>query len=180
MKIEYLLLSALMLIILSCQPFNKEKTPVTDTLHNKERTDLQLPENVNAVRTTLVDSLKWVLYIFNRENKAISEKTKNTVSPLACDLKLVEVNRRGKDTVIYYFDVFYKKEKYMLFPIDNIGVGTIKGSIKYLIGSHFVSDPIPRQLFLSNEALFTRHLKEYKGEINEWLKNEAIKRKVLK
>lgn len=182
MRVEYLLLSVLVLSMLSCQPVNKDNvSAAADTLSDDRGDNLQQNIKRNVVRTTLIDSLKWVLYTFNYESQAISEETRIAVSPLACDLKLVEVSRQGKDTCVYYFDVFYKNktEKYVLFPTDYIGIGTIKDSIRYLVGSHITSDPIPDRIFFSHEALFSKYLKKYKGEINAWLENEAIKRKVL-
>jgi len=182
MKTKHLLLSILVHAIISCQPVNKDRAPsATDTLNTGKGADLQQEIKGGPVRTALVDSLKWMLYVFNRENKAISEETKNAISPLACDIKLTEVNRKSKDTVEYYFDVFYKNqnERYLFFLTDYIDVGIIKDSIWYILGSHTISDPIPYKVFLSNETLFTESLKKYRGEINKWLKQEAVKRKIL-
>lgn len=89
----------------------------------------------------------------------------------------MEVNRPGKDTIVYYFDVFYKNkaERYVFCPTDYIGVGIINDHISYLVSSHTTSDPIPNQLFVSREASFCKYLREYKEEIDEWLKRKLLK-----
>ena len=137
-------------------------------------------------RKEVVDSLKWIFYSLNYEFDArhyIHNVSK--LKSIECDLRLWKI-MRIKDTTEYYFLCYSGEptEKYLIEPDDYIGIATVGGRVRYTIGGNFTYDkPIFSQaadsFFQHNDSLFINYLIHYKGAMNEWLKNEVDRRKIV-
>ncbi|MBO9730869.1 MAG: hypothetical protein J7623_19675 [Chitinophaga sp.] len=127
--------------------------------------------------------MKWIFYCLNYDHLArhIIYETA-AITPVKCDPVIWEIKRR-KDTTIYYFSSYYQSpsEQYWMVPDEFVGIATIGGRPRYTVGGHFsLEKPETTEeaniFFLHRDSLFTHYIRQYKGEINEWLKAELIRR----
>lgn len=86
----------------------------------------------------------------------------------------------------YYFLPYYKYSNIdrIFDPFEYIGIGTINGLDRYGIFGTLATDipatpALSAEFFQKKDQQFRTYLKNYKGRLNGWLKNEAIRRGVL-
>lgn len=133
-----------------------------------------------------IDSFKWILYAASFRSDAIAGKEMPKLRPVQCSFSLWDIKFLGKDTARYMFNFYYKDPNvgYWLDPNDQYGVATIKGVKRYLFGGHWQMDipatpGLSEKFFNKQDSLFRNYLKTYNGEMNDWLREEAIKRGVI-
>lgn len=137
-----------------------------------------------------IDSLKWIMYSLNFEQKAKHYKYDSLpeMDIVECNLILSQKDTSISDTIIYWFS-FFKDKEYepyntrRLYPIA-IGYSCLSKNLFSVVSGHFFptynGDPnYYRNIFYKQEKKFIKFLRQYKGTLAPWLKAEAIRRKVL-
>jgi hypothetical protein len=136
-----------------------------------------------------IDSLRWMYYSMNYFKKARHYRYDSlpVVSVLECDAD-ISVSHRI-DTVVYYFNLTYGNIK---GPYEQDGYPFVGIGYSYKEKNLFpMTDPNIYPTFAQNkdtcEAFFESHERgfvnylksEYKGKLSPWLKQEAIRRRIL-
>lgn len=137
-----------------------------------------------------IDSLKWIMYSLNFEQKAKHYKydSLSEMDIVECNLILSQKDTSISDTIIYWFS-FFKDKEYEpyntrgLYPIA-IGYSCPSKNLFSVVSGHFFptynGDPnYYKNLFYKQEKKFIKYLKKYKRPLAPWLKAEAVRRKVL-
>lgn len=144
--------------------------------------------NEEPYKVTLIDSLKWDIYAANFENLAVNIYHPDSIlDPVQCELGTWKIDTSIVDTIEYYFYTFYKSDtnRYAMRESPVAGIGFSKAGNKYPVGGFFKflfeNNPDSCKLYFEQNNLnFISYLQSYKGEIDPWLKKEAIRRNVLK
>lgn len=170
-----------------CQNLKGNGLPwTTDSLKWKMYTILQNVK-MNEVKEIEIDweKLNFSLEAFNKflENQPVNDSIFN-----ALDLEIIITDTISRsDTIEYLFD-FTKRRMSWRFIQSNtcdgfVGIGYLKEKEIYypIFGQSAViieADFYPKY-FLEQEKAFALYIKKHKGDLNSWLKKEAIRRKIL-
>jgi hypothetical protein len=186
-----LYLLSVLSFLMSCTSSSLKKNADSTTIHQIYR-DSSLnfvkDDNGTLVEKGKIDSLTWILYTANFESDALhgEDKKMPKLRPVQCDFLFRHITILGKDTTQYFFSFYYKDPKvfYLLDPDFFVGVGTIKNVNRYLVGAYFKMDipatpELSTEFFAKRDKMFQDYLKNYKGEMSDWLRKEAIRRRVI-
>ena len=140
-----------------------------------------------------MDNLKWKMYSLSYGitlRKMVDAGSNYRViqdsifKPIECELTVSKLAKN--DTIEYYFE-FHRlntEDRYKQPENSYIGIGYIKKLDVYfpIHGASGFEVPITfyKTFFENQEQEFSAYLNKYKGYISPWLKNEAIKRGVIK
>jgi predicted P-loop ATPase/GTPase len=115
------------------------------------------------------------------------DSTKNDIiklNPVECDVILEKVKKIGKDSSTYIFsfafgNLYYKTIK----PIECVGIRSYN-NICYPIFNHirmdYENNSDSTKFYMNkNDSDFKTFLKNYKGRMSSWLKQETIKRRIF-
>ena len=136
-----------------------------------------------------IDSLKWLIYTLNFERRVtpIQGEGHFSVSVLECELRYSAKDTSIKDTAIFYFTPFKIEEERDYLPVrEFLDIGYSFKTNSYFpvlnIGALVSTEKNKsyETYFQRVEKEFIRVLKNYKGNLSVWLKEEAIRRKILK
>ncbi len=135
-----------------------------------------------------IDSFKWNFYLMNYDMNAEHYKFSNfpTVNFLSCDASLSLIDSSIKDTVIYYFHIYYKEEQYNTTSLSFGGIGySFKEDNLFPVLRGGLSIPVmseaDRNLFFQNkEKGFLEFLQKNNriDSCNKWLKEEIYRRHI--
>jgi hypothetical protein len=145
------------------------------------------PGNNDSLERT--DSMKWYFYMANHDAKVYFLDTiKNyrniEVNPLECDVSLEKIMNIGKDSMIYIFKFSHQNLYFSgLKPLHCFGISSYNNIISPKF-NHVIMNSVDNgdsaKFYLNKwDSTFKKFLKNYKGKISPWLKNEAIRRNVL-
>jgi hypothetical protein len=138
---------------------------------------------------TKVDSMKWLYYAMNYYGNALfydsTSKEKIKVKPVECEVRLQNYKQTGKDSSFYIFS-FVKTGHNFLYVDDLVytnGIGVFKNNV-YPLTQHVTFDyqnnPDSTNAYLAKiDSSFKTYLRNYQGEISPWLKQEAMRKKIL-
>jgi hypothetical protein len=136
-----------------------------------------------------IDSLKWMMYSLSFEQKARHYKYDYypELGIPECDLRLYFKDTSLIDTIVYYFSFFKGKEedKYIPKSFYRTGIGfSCKTKGFFPVSNHFFPKYLEgcsnyENLFNEQEKKFLNFLKSYNGNLSPWLKQEAVKRRIL-
>ena len=136
-----------------------------------------------------IDSMRWYYYVMNCYGEALfydsSSQKQVKIAPAECDAILDQISKVNKDSSTYYFS-FFKPGMYFKY-VDKIvycsGIKDFNHNISpsfHLVKMDIESNTDSMKIYLrGSDSSFRAYLKGYKGHISDWLKQEAIKRKVL-
>lgn len=138
---------------------------------------------------TKVDSMKWYYYAMNYRGQILfyDNTSKNKyldTMPIECDIKLETYYKVNNDTAYYYFSFVRKGMSFKYVMIGEDGLATYNGIIypmkAHLSPSDYLKIPDSAKADIAKrDNEFRIYLKNYKGKLSPWLRQEAIRRKVL-
>jgi hypothetical protein len=122
-----------------------------------------------------IEKAKWYFYSYASSLTAYAQN--ESISPLACDIKLKYRNELNRDTTKVYFNL-YKNDTVnfcSLKPYELVGITIIKSRLYLPIYNHVVfddfdNDSIAFAFMTKQENLLNNKLQESRGNINDWLK----------
>jgi hypothetical protein len=174
MKLSYLHFITLILLI-SCSE-SRDKISSEDS-----------KVKINADSLNKIDSLKWYYYVNNHEGKAyfFDSLTKKQIAlnPIECDATLISTIKEGKDSIHYFFS--FQKNGLIFNTVKPLYYSGTKSYNNILYPMSIVTWDYEKNIDSLlvyrkwNDSIFANNLKNYKGKINNWLLNEAIKRGIL-
>lgn len=148
------------------------------------------------IRSSKEDSMireaKWITYALNHDKKAIDGTDKEPLPIDFVEASVVETSKKrmAGDTLEVLFSFAYKKtfnkkngNYYLARPSHCPGVLVINKKTLYPICDiDFMkgqSTDSVRNFIKHEEQEFRKYLKTYKGEMNDWLREEAKRRRVI-
>ncbi|MEI9811085.1 MAG: hypothetical protein WDO16_26145 [Bacteroidota bacterium] len=155
----------------------------------KPARDVKIWQKPSQDSLSKIDSLKWIMYAMNYYKKVYHFRHNNLpeLNILECDIQYNGPVNNKKDTTIYTF-YFFKDSASNIYSPDNIyfsGIGySYKAHNYYPVLAHayatFAENTDTAILFLKKrDEDFRTYLKTYPGNLSHWLKDEAIRRKIL-
>jgi|688.fasta_scaffold273811_1 hypothetical protein len=139
-------------------------------------------------QNTLADSIKWHYYVYNHSCYAIfydSLRKIDTLIPvIECRIGINDSSLVSKDSIFYSLSLFKPGYNYGYIRYASAdGLARYYGNIiptshQGIIDYRKNPDSV-KYYFLLAERKFIIYLKNYKGFLDPWLKDEAIKRKII-
>ena len=130
----------------------------------------------------LVDA-KWYYYSYSNRLSCYNRKVE-AIHPLTCEISLRSVKKAG-DTTAYYFESFFKDSLNWctLKPYGLVGINVVRDSIYLPIYRHvnflnFTEAQAMEEMHI-NEGILQAEIVENRKSLNQWLLQEALKRKIL-